>query len=809
MKNVIQNFRELLSAIQHLAVFKLTKKNNEFTQPISLRFCLLATLSLLVFSGCEGDTDDLLLEEEKSIINLTNDVQSSTVEKTGIYDAAHGGTEGFYFLPPMVKSPLFSGTFDSNLSPVVEIFESPASNTLHTKFTMEDGDNPDLLKVDIENEHYLVNWHTNETGTLVGQTYRIRISIAGTVVGYADVQMAENGKEAKNLTDGAAIALVDGRTLPIKFRIEEGAINIIGPEGGVLRTNDGFVNLKIPANALDENINITIESVEDELNDPDIVPGAIFDFGPSPYSFNEDLTLTIKYDPANLPEGVLEDELRLLAVVNGEWVQLPGSSVDVVNHTVTGPLTSFSRKGVGRGKVHAIQVLPADPSIAVGETVQLEAVLTSVDGEVMSRKVQWSSSDEAIATVDNSGLITALAAGEVRIEAKSGKISSSANLIVAAATSKAFVTKWDTSSDRYSTRIALALAGTVDATVDWGDGTEKEEVTGPGPHYHSYAVDGTYIVSVSGTVTAYNNYINGGDLRDKQKLIEVISWGDVGFTNLNYAFQQAQNLLSVPTNSVGIEKVTEMKFMFSGTWHFNQDIGDWNTENVTNMMGMFSGASSFNQNIGNWNTGKVTNMSYMFANTGFFNQDIGNWDTANVIDMQAMFYDAGSFNQDIGGWDTGKVTTMKAMFNSARRFNRDLGGWNTANVTNMESMFQTAYAFNGDIGNWDTGKVTTMKYMFWYAQMFNRNIGGWDTGNVTDMDFMFPNAAYFNQDIGNWNTQNVLTMEYMFSDARSFNQDLSKWCVSQITSEPTGFSTGVMNWNLPKPVWGSCPTNSF
>ena len=127
---------------------------------------------------------------------------------------------------------------------------------------------------------------------------------------------------------------------------------------------------------------------------------------------------------------MLEDELRLLAVVNGEWVQLPGSFVNVENNTVTGPLSSFSRKGVGRGKVHAIEVSPVDPSIAVGETVQFEAIVTNVDNEVMSRKVQWSSSDDAVATVDNSGLASAVALGESTIEAKSGKVSGTSLLTV-------------------------------------------------------------------------------------------------------------------------------------------------------------------------------------------------------------------------------------------------------------------------------------------------------------------------------------------------------------------------------------------
>lgn len=81
--------------------------------------------------------------------------------------------------------------------------------------------------------------------------------------------------------------------------------------------------------------------------------------------------------------------------------------------------------------VQAVALNPAANTLRVGERVQLTATAYSSGGVAIPNKLfRWSSSNDAIASVNNAGLVTAHASGTVVIAANTDNIVGTANIVV-------------------------------------------------------------------------------------------------------------------------------------------------------------------------------------------------------------------------------------------------------------------------------------------------------------------------------------------------------------------------------------------
>jgi hypothetical protein len=204
-----------------------------------------------------------------------------------IQDAVHGGgNPHFYWLPPMVPSPTFSGTFNPTLSPILQIDEVANPALLCGRevatFTMTSGPGSETIRVDLIAQHYIVNWHAGDPafGLRTECTYRIRallkVGAQMLELGIADVDVVSNGSGLKNVQTGEFIGLVDNRTLVVKARIEHGAAAVasggqgcrpgracvevvVGAGGGTVIAPGQRAGLQIPDAATDIERIILIE----------------------------------------------------------------------------------------------------------------------------------------------------------------------------------------------------------------------------------------------------------------------------------------------------------------------------------------------------------------------------------------------------------------------------------------------------------------------------------------------------------------------------------------------------------------------
>jgi hypothetical protein len=164
-------------------------------------------LLLCALAACTGD-----------MTAPTRDDQALSALSDG---ANSGPVPGFYFLPPMVPSPSYSGTFDAALQPRVEICQLAGAVCGPTVASYPFGTGSGGVRVDAAAQHYIANWNTPKSLD-PSQFYRVQVFVGAFRLGFADVDVVRTGKEKDAVDQTRFVPLVAGQTLPVKFRIETG-----------------------------------------------------------------------------------------------------------------------------------------------------------------------------------------------------------------------------------------------------------------------------------------------------------------------------------------------------------------------------------------------------------------------------------------------------------------------------------------------------------------------------------------------------------------------------------------------------------
>ena len=586
-----------------------------------IKIIMGAAIFLLMVMGCDNSTSPnqgLNKSHDIPVTMQSGDATNSTIEELPIYTA-----DGFYFLPPMVKDSEYSGTFDAGLSPIVEICETPACENIHASYDM-DGEGSERVRVDEEDEHYIVNWNANSSGAIAGQTYRVRVLVNDMVLGHADVAVVNTGREAVQVRSDGLIAVVANQTLPVKFRVEGGIVGSIDVD---------------PAEA-------TIEI------------GEIQQFTATLYDLHGELL--------NGPDVAWSSDDEDIADIGGDGLASGKSEGDAVINAASGPAIGSAQLTVTAGTesgfflaengitIRCPEAQPGDIGTVNGveyEAVDRDLLIERRDGGAdLSRVCTTPVTDMSFMFNDASDFNQDIGGWDT------GNVTTMERLFSGAEVFNQDIGSWDTGNViNMFAMFARARAFNQDIR-DWDTAN---------------AINMRYMFS---SALVFNQNIGGWDTGKVTNMSHMFfgarafnqpisGWGTGNVTNMNSMFNLAM-AFNQPIGDWNTANVTNMRAMFYYAEAFNQDIGDWDTGNVTDMNSMFNLAIAFNQDIGGWDTGSVTTMFEMFRAAKAFNQPIGDWDTANVRSMSSMFRDATSFNRDLSGWCVTQITSKPSNFDT-------------------------------------------------------------------------------------------------------------------------------------------------
>ncbi len=111
----------------------------------------------------------------------------------------------------------------------------------------------------------------------------------------------------------------------------------IGRDGGVVVSDDGRVSLEIPAGALDQAVEITIEAVAG----PDGAATDLYVMEPMGLVFERPVTVTFDYDDEMLADAEAED-LTMVAQRDADWAYVGDQLVDDEDQTLSATLIALS-----------------------------------------------------------------------------------------------------------------------------------------------------------------------------------------------------------------------------------------------------------------------------------------------------------------------------------------------------------------------------------------------------------------------------------------------------------------------------------
>jgi len=114
----------------------------------------------------------------------------------------------------------------------------------------------------------------------------------------------------------------------------------IGPSGGAITSEDGKVKLTIPAGALDANLNITMQPIQN--NSPMGMKKYAFRLLPHGLQFKKPVKLSLNYDESDIIGSAPEVINVATQTEKGTWMKEGNMTVNLQDRTITAEINHFS-----------------------------------------------------------------------------------------------------------------------------------------------------------------------------------------------------------------------------------------------------------------------------------------------------------------------------------------------------------------------------------------------------------------------------------------------------------------------------------
>jgi alpha-tubulin suppressor-like RCC1 family protein len=196
---------------------------------------------------------------------------------------------------------------------------------------------------------------TPEQGEIVeGGTLQLSAtprSAAGDPLTGRTVTWSSDNEGVATVSGGGLVTSVAPGTVAISATSEgqSGAASItvvaccpVGPAGGVLTWAEGELVLEFPAGAVANTLTVSAEPNETPPASGALIEGTAWDLGPGGSTFQQAVTVRIRYDSGALPGGTETADLAIHRWTGAAWQLVPNGSVNAGTSTVSATTTSFS-----------------------------------------------------------------------------------------------------------------------------------------------------------------------------------------------------------------------------------------------------------------------------------------------------------------------------------------------------------------------------------------------------------------------------------------------------------------------------------